>query len=95
MPNNSNSIPDNTVPSVAAELVADGHRTGRGKPWVDRDRCGAGHLFTPENTLWRSDSSPNARRCRACANERNRRYYWERGGRERQYPGAGQPRGSS
>jgi hypothetical protein len=70
-------------PSEAEELVRSGHRQSqRGKPWKGRDRCGKGHLFTPENTLPRADSSDGARRCRECKLEMGRRWYWENGGRE-------------
>jgi hypothetical protein len=76
-------------PSEAAELIQNGHRQSRrGEPWKNRDRCEQGHLFTPENTLPRPDSSPNARRCRTCKNQRGREYYWSRGGRQKKYPGA-------
>lgn len=67
-------------PSEAQELVSNGTRaTGRGSNWSRRDRCGNGHEFTAENTLWRVDSSPNARRCRQCLRAAGAKWYRERG----------------
>jgi len=69
------------VPSVAQELVRNGSRSsGRGNPWKSRTHCEHGHEFTPENTLWRTDSSPGARRCRICHRERGRAWYYATGG---------------
>jgi hypothetical protein len=39
--------------SVAEELVRNGSRSGRGRPWKDRTHCLRGHPYTPENILWR------------------------------------------
>jgi len=67
--------------SLAEELVRTGARdTGRGMPWKGRSHCGHGHEFTPENTLWRTDSSHGARRCRRCHRERGRAWYYATGG---------------
>jgi hypothetical protein len=41
--------------------------------------AGYGHEFTPENTSYRKDSSPGARRCLACDRRRCREYYNRRG----------------
>ena len=38
--------------------------------YASRDRCNEGHLYTPENTIYRKDSSGGrARRCRTCHNK--------------------------
>jgi hypothetical protein len=64
------------VMSEAEELVANGSRSLRGKPWIDRTHCGRGHEYTPENIIWRKHG---ARRCRICHREADRRWYAERG----------------
>ena len=46
---------------------------------MDRTHCSKGHPFDAANTLWRTDSSPQARRCRECKRERYRAYYERRG----------------
>ncbi len=75
----------NTMPSEAEELITNGARTSRGKPWIDRTHCSKGHPFDAQNTLWRTDSSPNARRCRECKRQRYRDYYERRGRQLRGY----------
>ena len=69
------------APSLAEELVRTGARdTGRGMPWKARTHCNHGHEFTPGNTLWRTDSSHGARRCRRCHRERTLAWYYRAGG---------------
>lgn len=43
--------------------------------------CKNGHEFTPENTYGRQDDHGD-RQCRTCARLRQRRYYYEKQGRE-------------
>jgi hypothetical protein len=68
-----------TVTSEAEELVRNGKRSGRGKPWVDRTHCLQGHEYTPENTLRRADGYGGARRCRICRRAADRQWYATRG----------------
>jgi hypothetical protein len=41
------------VLSVAEELVRNGSRSGRGRPWKDRTHCLYAHPYTAENIIWR------------------------------------------
>lgn len=55
-----------------AENMHDMARKGRASRYnAAKTHCIHGHVFSPENTFWCADGK---RRCRACANERNRRY---------------------
>ena len=65
--------------SENGEAARDESASGRGAPWKGRDRCGYGHPFDEENTSYRSDSSPGARRCLACKRRRDKDWYARRG----------------